>query len=103
MYEELVVEFHAFLAFALDGGKWSRTCFIHFTPREGAPSTHWIGGWVGQKLVWMWWQKENNPCPLQESNSRHPAHSHHYIDRTTLPLNIDRTATNRQHLSMTVH
>jgi len=22
---------------------------VSFTPREGAPGTHWIGGWMGSK------------------------------------------------------
>jgi hypothetical protein len=37
------VEIHVFLFLALVGGEWlaSRPC--HITPRERAPSTHWIG------------------------------------------------------------
>jgi len=34
------------LTSALDGGEWSVTCPGSFTPRERAPGTHWIGGWV---------------------------------------------------------
>jgi hypothetical protein len=22
------------------------------------PDTHWIDGWLGLKVVWMWWQRE---------------------------------------------
>jgi hypothetical protein len=36
-----------FLTFATDGGEWSASCICHSTLRETAPSTHWIGGWVG--------------------------------------------------------
>jgi hypothetical protein len=34
------------LTLAVDAGEWSSSCPGHFTPRERAPSTHWIGGWV---------------------------------------------------------
>jgi hypothetical protein len=37
------------LASALDGGEWSASRPGCFSPREGAPSTHWIGGWVGPR------------------------------------------------------
>jgi hypothetical protein len=36
---------------ALDGGKWSASCPGHFTPKEGAAGTHWIGGWVGPRAI----------------------------------------------------
>jgi len=29
------------------GGEWAASYPCHFTPGEIAPSTHWIGGWVG--------------------------------------------------------
>jgi hypothetical protein len=29
---------------ALVGGEWSASLPSHFTPRERAPGTHWIGG-----------------------------------------------------------
>jgi hypothetical protein len=34
---------------ALAGGEWSALRFGRFTPGEGAPDTHWIGGWVGPR------------------------------------------------------
>jgi hypothetical protein len=34
------------LTLALDGGEWSALLPGHFTPRERALGTHWIGGWV---------------------------------------------------------
>jgi hypothetical protein len=40
-----------FLTSVLDGGEWSASCPGHFTPRERAPGTHSIGGWVGPKAV----------------------------------------------------
>jgi hypothetical protein len=39
----------AFLALALVGGDWSASYPCHYTLRETAPSTHWIGGWVGPR------------------------------------------------------
>jgi len=31
---------------ALDGSEWSAS---RFTPKERAPGTHWIGGWVSPR------------------------------------------------------
>jgi hypothetical protein len=31
---------------ALDGSEWLASLSGRFTPRERAPGTHWIGGWV---------------------------------------------------------
>jgi hypothetical protein len=39
------------LTSALDGGEWSASCLGHFTPREGAPITHWIGN--GYTPAWL--------------------------------------------------
>jgi hypothetical protein len=39
------------LTSALDGGEWSPSRPGRFTPRERAPGTHWIGGWVGVALI----------------------------------------------------
>jgi hypothetical protein len=33
----------------IDGGEWSTSRPGRLTPRERAPDTHWIGGWVDQK------------------------------------------------------
>jgi hypothetical protein len=35
-----------FLTSALVGGEWSTSRPGRFTPGEGAPGTHWIGGWM---------------------------------------------------------
>jgi hypothetical protein len=37
---------HSFLTSALGGGKWLASWPGRFTPKERAPGTHWIGGWV---------------------------------------------------------
>jgi hypothetical protein len=34
---------------APDGGEWPASCPSCFTPKESAPGTHWIGGWVGPR------------------------------------------------------
>jgi hypothetical protein len=39
------------LTSALDGGEWSASRPGHFTLRESASCTHWIGGWVGPRPV----------------------------------------------------
>jgi hypothetical protein len=38
---------HAFLSSELEEDEWSALRRGRFTPGERAPSTHWIGGWVG--------------------------------------------------------
>jgi hypothetical protein len=44
----------------------------HFTPRERAPGTHWIGGWVGPRAVLEAVVKRRIPSPRRESNPRTP-------------------------------
>jgi hypothetical protein len=39
------------LTSALDGREWSASRPGRFTPRERAPGTHWIRGWVGPRAV----------------------------------------------------
>jgi hypothetical protein len=46
-----------FLTSALDWGEWSVSRPCRFIPREGAPATHCIGGWVGPRVVWMLWRR----------------------------------------------
>jgi hypothetical protein len=43
------VYIHVFLTSALVGGEWSALRPGRFTPGEGAPGTHWVGGWVGPR------------------------------------------------------
>jgi hypothetical protein len=42
---------------ALDGGK--------LTPKEGAPDTHWIGGWVGPRASLDTVAKKKFPVPAR--------------------------------------
>jgi hypothetical protein len=50
------VQRHAFLTSALGGGEWSASRLGRFTPREGTPGTHWVGGCVG------WYHKYQKLC-----------------------------------------
>jgi hypothetical protein len=56
------------LASALDGGEWSASRPDRFTPRERAPGTHSIGGWVGSRVVLDAVVKRKIPSPHRESN-----------------------------------
>jgi hypothetical protein len=57
---------------ALDGGEWSASRPGRFTPRERAPGTHWVGGWVGSRAVLDAMVKRKIPSLRQESNQRTP-------------------------------
>jgi hypothetical protein len=56
------------LTLALDGGKWSASHHNCFTPREIAPSTHWIGDWVGLRVGLDAEVKKNISRPCRDSN-----------------------------------
>jgi hypothetical protein len=58
------------LTSALDGGKWSASRPSRFTPKERAPGTHWIGGWVGPRAVLDAVVKRKIPSPRRKSNPR---------------------------------
>jgi hypothetical protein len=47
IYWGMDIWIHVFLTSALVSGEWSASRLGRFTPRERAPGTHWIGGWVG--------------------------------------------------------
>jgi hypothetical protein len=58
------------LTSALDGGEWSASSPGRFTPREGAPLTHRLGGLVGLRAVLDAVMKRKIPSPCRESSSR---------------------------------
>jgi hypothetical protein len=58
------------LTLTLDGGEWSTSNADRFTPREKAPGTHWIGGWVGPRAVLGAVVKRKIPSPRRDSNPR---------------------------------
>jgi hypothetical protein len=55
---------------ALDGGECLTSRPGLFTPRERAPGTHWIEGWVGPRAVLDAVVKRKIPSPRRESNRR---------------------------------
>jgi hypothetical protein len=60
------------LTLALDGGEWSASRSGRFTPRERAPVTHWIRGWVGPRAVLDAMVKRKITSPRRDSNPRTP-------------------------------
>jgi hypothetical protein len=60
------------LALALDGGEWSASRPGRFIPRERAPDTHWVWGWVGYRAVVDAVVKRKIPSSRRESNPRTP-------------------------------
>jgi hypothetical protein len=74
---------------ALDGGEWSASRPCRFTPKERAPGTHWIGGWVGPRAVLDAVVKRKRPSPRRESNPRTPivqCVAQRYTDRAITAL-----------------
>jgi hypothetical protein len=43
-----------------------------FTPKERAPGTHWIGGWVGPRAVLDAVLQRKIPSPRRESKPKTP-------------------------------
>jgi hypothetical protein len=70
--EEWMYSSTHYLISALDGGEWSVSRPVRFTPRERAPGTHWIGGWVGPRFVLGAVVKRNIPSPRRELNLKTP-------------------------------
>jgi hypothetical protein len=58
------------LTSALDGGEWSASRPGCFTPRERAPDTHLIEGWVSPRAVLDAVVKRKILSPRRESNPR---------------------------------
>jgi hypothetical protein len=61
-----------YLTSALEGGERSASRPGRFTPKETAPGTHWIGGWVGITSVLDAVAKRKILSPRRESNPRTP-------------------------------
>jgi len=51
MYGGVEVRILTFSTSTLGGREWSVTCSGHFTPGERAPSTYWVGVWVGPRAA----------------------------------------------------
>jgi hypothetical protein len=71
-YWGVEVYLHAFLTSALDGGEWSASRPGRFTPKERAPGTHRIRGWVGPRAVPDAVVKRKISSLHRESNPRTP-------------------------------
>jgi hypothetical protein len=56
------VEIHVFLTSVLVGGEWLASRPSCFTSGEGAPGTHWIGGWVGPRSGLDTVENRKNPA-----------------------------------------
>jgi hypothetical protein len=46
-YKRVDIHLTTLLTLELDGGKWSASCLTDSDVCERAPSTHWMGGWIG--------------------------------------------------------
>jgi hypothetical protein len=60
------------LTLSLDGGEWSASHPGRFTPRERAPGTQCIGGWLGPRAVLDAVVKKKIPSFRRESNPGTP-------------------------------
>jgi hypothetical protein len=60
------------LTWALDGGEWSASRPGRIIPRERAPDTRWIGGWVGPRAGLDAVVKRKIPSPRRKSNPKIP-------------------------------
>jgi hypothetical protein len=69
-YWGVEVYLEAFLTLALDGGEWSASHPGRFTPRERAPGTHGIGGWVVPRAGLDAEVRRKIPSPYRDSNSK---------------------------------
>jgi hypothetical protein len=66
---------HTFLTSALGEGEWSASQPGRFTPRERAPGTRSIGGWVGPRTALDAVVKRGIPSPCRDSNPDRPERS----------------------------
>jgi hypothetical protein len=69
------------LTFTLDGGEWLASRPGRFTPRERAPGTHWIRGWVGSGE-----EKNSQPLPKLKSLIILPRAQHYVTELTWLQI-----------------
>jgi hypothetical protein len=85
------------LTSALDGGEWSASRPGRFTPRERAPGTHCIGGWVGSRAVLDAVVKRKIPSSRREWNLRTPivqSVAQRYTNRAITALNNNNNNNN---------
>jgi hypothetical protein len=85
------VQLHTFLTSVLNGVQWSASYPRHFTPRERAPSTQWIGDCVSPRasmdmvvtrtISSPYWDLNPNhsACTLNHTNLYLHSESHHHL------------------------
>jgi hypothetical protein len=76
-YAEVDAQTQVYFTSPLVGNEWSALRPDRFIPEERAPSTHWIGGWVGPKagIDDMEKRKFFTPMGLELRSLGHPASS----------------------------
>jgi hypothetical protein len=62
-----------FLTSTLDGDEWPASRPCRLTPGARAPSTHWIGDWVGPRASLDSMKKRKISCSCQRLKPGHPA------------------------------
>jgi hypothetical protein len=72
MYVGVDVQIRVFLTLALIRGEWWSSLPGHFTPREWAPGTNWMEGWVGHRASLddvekrrPYWDSNSDPSVVQ--------------------------------------
>jgi hypothetical protein len=94
------------LTSALDGVEWSTSRLGRFIPREKAPGTPWIGGWVSPRAVLDAVAKRKIPNPHRESNPRTPIVqpvAQRYTDWAIAALPLQCNPSNKRNLHITSH
>jgi hypothetical protein len=75
------------LTSVLVGGEWSASHSGRFTLRERAPSTHWIGGWMGlSRSGHSAEEKNSQPQPGLEPSITQPVAQRYTTDLSRLLL-----------------
>jgi hypothetical protein len=84
-YGGVAVWMHVFLILVLVGGEWSASRPGRYTPKERAPGTHWVGGWVGPRAGLDIVEKRKF-LTLQGLKIRHLGHSACSLSQSLLTL-----------------
>jgi hypothetical protein len=82
VYRAAKVQLHSFTTSATDGWKVISLTPRPLPPRERAPGTNWIGGWVGPRVDVDVLEKSLTTPPQSKPGSPSPL-SNHYIDYAT--------------------
>jgi hypothetical protein len=88
------VQFHTFFTSALDGGGRLASRPGRFTPRERAPGTHCIGGWVGLRAGLDTVVKKKFLASTDTRTHNHPARSQCYTAELSWLLRLKQRRRN---------